>query len=333
MGEAEPMKDIQSNVWVSFENKAQVMYCDPASLTLASLKREIQRIQPDCIYINGIYSLTFNLFPLLLRRFAHQIPTVVATRGMLQQGALSVKPFKKKVFLKIFKALQIHRYIRWHATDKQEVEDILTVMGKTVDASLTPVTPDLNIYQQVKLPKSKGMVSMVTISLITAKKNISRLLQDLQNFPLPVQYDIYGPVKDHAYWEQCQSLIQQLPAHIQVRYKGTVKPEEVTSVIQQYHFFVLPTLGENFGHAIYEALNAGRPVIISHKTPWKNLEAQHAGRDFPLEDPKALLNILEECVQMDQAAYDYLCEGAQQVARKFVRESDFLSQYQKLFSF
>ena len=35
--------------------------------------------------------------------------------------------------------------------------------------------------------------------------------------------------------------------------------------------FLLPTGGENFGHAIFEALSCGVPALISDRTPWRDL--------------------------------------------------------------
>ena len=46
--------------------------------------------------------------------------------------------------------------------------------------------------------------------------------------------------------------------------------------------FVLPTKTENFGHAIYESMACGLPVLISDKTPWHNLEKNKAGFDLSL---------------------------------------------------
>ena len=35
-----------------------------------------------------------------------------------------------------------------------------------------------------------------------------------------------------------------------------------------HDLFVFPTLGENFGHVIYESLMCGTPVLVSDNTPW-----------------------------------------------------------------
>ena len=51
----------------------------------------------------------------------------------------------------------------------------------------------------------------------------------------------------------------------------------VEESLQASHLFALLTLGENFGHAIGEALRAGCPVLISDQTPWTDVVATGAG--------------------------------------------------------
>jgi glycosyltransferase involved in cell wall biosynthesis len=43
----------------------------------------------------------------------------------------------------------------------------------------------------------------------------------------------------------------------------------------EYDFFVLPTIGENFGYVFLEALAAGCPLITSDRTPWTTLRKTH----------------------------------------------------------
>jgi len=67
----------------------------------------------------------------------------------------------------------------------------------------------------------------------------------------------------------------------------------------QHDLFFFPTLGENYGHVIMEALMAGCPVLLSDRTPWRNLTAAGVGWDLPLEQPERFSAVLEECIAMD----------------------------------
>jgi glycosyltransferase involved in cell wall biosynthesis len=335
LGETQPMPDVPPNEWTPFRNAAEVLYLSPDYQRREKLACFIAERQPEVLYLNGMYSLPFVVMPLrLARRLPSRQVVIVAPRGMLQSGALSVKPFKKKVYFALFKAWGLHKNVRWHATDPQEVEDIRRMFGPKAEVVLALDTPDLVAQPLKPIGKERGQLQLVTISLITAKKGHLTLLETLKALEdeISAEYHIYGPVKDPQYWQACQAVMATLKPSIQVVYHGNIHPTEVMATLQAHHFFVLPSKGENFGHAIYEAFNAGRPTIISDQTPWKKLAPQKAGWDLDLRDKQALPNVLRQAYAMDQAEYDAYCRGAQAVARRFAQESDFANQYQALFS-
>ena len=57
--------------------------------------------------------------------------------------------------------------------------------------------------------------------------------------------------------------------------------------------FFLPSFSENFGHAINEALSVGVPVLISDKTPWRNLQEKGMGWDLSLDNRRAFIEVIE----------------------------------------
>jgi glycosyltransferase involved in cell wall biosynthesis len=68
----------------------------------------------------------------------------------------------------------------------------------------------------------------------------------------------------------------------------------VVQELAAHDLFFLPTRGENFGHAIYEALASGIPVLISDRTPWRNLESLGVGWDLPLNAPDKFRHVIEK---------------------------------------
>jgi glycosyltransferase involved in cell wall biosynthesis len=100
-------------------------------------------------------------------------------------------------------------------------------------------------------------------------KNLNFLLRVLQKVNFPIEFSIYGPKDDLSYWKECLYSIDQLPSNIKLLIGGSMPQKQVKSILQKHDVFVLPTLGENFGHIIIEALIAGVPAIISDKTFWE----------------------------------------------------------------
>jgi glycosyltransferase involved in cell wall biosynthesis len=60
-------------------------------------------------------------------------------------------------------------------------------------------------------------------------------------------------------------------------------PETVSPTFAAYDLFAFPTLGENFGHVIFESLRVGTPVLLSDRTPWRTT-GDGAVIAVPLED-------------------------------------------------
>ncbi len=132
---------------------------------------------------------------------------------------------------------------------------------------------------------------------------------------MKIEYDIYGPVGDWAYWEKCVEASRKLPAHIQVAYRGVLSSGTMEG-FRKYHFLFLPTLGENFGHVIVEAMDLGCPVIISDRTPWRGLEVQKAGWDISLSDEDKFVDVIHVCADMSQEEYDVWSRSAWDYVRQ-----------------
>ena len=146
-----------------------------------------------------------------------------------------------------------------------------------------------------------------------------------------VNFNVFGPIEDRQYWADCQRLAVRLPGNVRLRYRGLVKPDEVTQVIERHHLFFLPSQGESFGHAIVESLMAGCPVLISDQTPWRNLEARRAGWEFPLSRPDLFCEVIERCVGMTQAELATWSAGARQLGREIADDPTLDAAYRRIF--
>ena len=78
---------------------------------------------------------------------------------------------------------------------------------------------------------------------------------------------------------------------------------QVSSVLKSYDLFFLPTRGENFGHVIMESLSVGTPVLISNKTPWRNLEKIGVGWELPLFDEQKFADKIYDAAQISREEY------------------------------
>lgn len=129
-----------------------------------------------------------------------------------------------------------------------------------------------------------------------------------------IEFTIYGPAHTEEYWKECKQELRKLPSNVKWEWKGNLDSESVVETLKHYHVFLFPTLGENFGHVIQEALSAGCPCIISDQTPWRDFESQGVGYVFSLENKSAFVNAVEKYAVMKQEEFQNAVEKAHQYA-------------------
>lgn len=300
--------------WVPYgEGKALVYYAAERQASLDWWVQVMQALQPDMVYVNGMFSWAFNVLPLLAAKRYGKAEVCLAPRGMLQEGALAQKAVKKRVFMGLARMAGLYSGVVWHATDAREAEDIRHHFPGKRPIHRIRVIPDTPVMAHKHGGKQRQGNRLVTLSLIAPKKNQHAALEAVRDLPpLAAQlvYHLYGPIADQAYWKRCEALLNAMPPHVEARYMGAVPPERVGEVLAGYDFFVLPTLGENFGHAIAEALGAGTPVLTSPHTPWHALEQRGGGRIVDPRDAAGLRAALLDMLDMDEGAYEVMSAGA-----------------------
>jgi len=170
--------------------------------------------------------------------------------------------------------LGLYNNLYWQASSDNEKKDILR--NFRVAEKLIYIAPDLISYEPIALNylslRKPGPLRIIFLSRITPKKNLNFLLRVLQKINFPIELSIYGPIDNLSYWKACLYSIDQLPSNIKILIGDPVPQKQVKSILQKHDVFVLPTLGENFGHIIIESLIAGIPAIISDKTFWESDE-------------------------------------------------------------
>ena len=73
--------------------------------------------------------------------------------------------------------------------------------------------------------------------------------------------------------------------------------------MQQHHLFFLPTLGENFGHVIHEAVQAGCVLLLSDQTPWLDLSENQVGWALPLSSKQEFVEALTDVAGWDESRW------------------------------
>lgn len=314
------------------EEKIAVWYHASKNIGMVKMAALLEQASPDIIFLNGLFT-PWSFTPLILKKTGRlkNVRVILSPRGMLQSGALQSKPLKKKLFLKLFKSTGLFNDLLWHATGMEENNDIADTIGGNIQIALAANIAKKPLKAISLPPKIKGELNLVYLSLIAEKKNLLLLIRALKKTYSKISLDIYGPVKESDYWQRCRQACENLPANIKVQYKGEVQPHQVQGTLQRYDAFISLTRGENFGHALYESLSVGRPLITSYYTPWVDLEFHQAGWNLRIEDEENLSSALDGIANTDGAAFHAFCHGAWYLSKQYYNSGDFINSYRNLF--
>jgi glycosyltransferase involved in cell wall biosynthesis len=333
LGALAPYKNIKPNCWTEY-NGIPVYYFSKDQLKSNTLLNVINSREPDVLYLNSFWSYYFSLLPLRFEKAGKlKCDVVLAPRGMLGKGALSIKPLKKKLFLSLLKFVNLHAKVVFHATTTDEEKEVRSFLKKAE----VKIAPNLNVTPLLtsrSMEKKEGQVKLFYLSRISKVKNLHFALEILSKLKVSgeIIYDIYGSIEDKAYWNSCKEIIKHMPSNIKVNYKGELSFEAVQAVIADYHFLFLPTLNENFGHSIAETLKSGCPVIISKHTPWTKVNEHKCGFALDLKHPPEFKKALTDILAMDNSTYSGMSENCLKFMKQNTDNSKDIAAYQNLFN-
>ncbi len=336
LGDNEPYPGVSVDEWTRV-GAARIHYLSRRRLSLIGLLRLIQDRAFDAIYLNSFFS-SIAVRVLLLRRFGviASVPVILAPRGEFSPSALQFKGNRKRAYIALARIADMCRNVTWQASSEHELRDIFRVWD-TKSLPRVEITPEmladtLTATRPRRREKVEGYLEAAIILRISDKKNLDGALRLLFGVRGNMTLSIYGPIEDPHYWEECEKLIAMLPPNVKAVYHGALAHEQVHQVLATKDLFFFPTIGENFGHAIVEALEAGCPVLISDRTPWRDLAKYGVGWDIPLSDAAAFHSVLETMIAMNNDEHMELSENAVSYVAEIGRSPEIVDSNEYLFS-
>ncbi len=318
LGDKQSYPGIVPGRWTTV-GKARVMYLPPERTGLGSLRRIIRETPHDVVYLGGGFDPRFVLPSLLLRRLglAPMRSVIVAPQGVFSAGALGIKQSKKRAFLALARRIGLYKGVAWHVSTPFEKHDVAKALRLEDQPPFAFVAPNISSAPEGQPRPEAGnspeRLQVVFLSRLSPKKNLDGALRILRGVDAPLDFHIYGPREDAAYWSVCEREMRQLSPNISATYHGAAAHSDVAKIMQSHDLFFLPTHGENFGHVIAEALCQGCPVLIADNTAFRDLESKHAGWDLPLDDVEGFRRVLRSYAAMSPEERHSWSDGARQL--------------------
>lgn len=319
-----------SNGW-NIVGKAKVRYLADKDFGCKSFKMLIDEILPDLMYSSSIMSATLNL-PLIYLARKTGIPLLLAPRGELNDSAIKIKEWKKRPYLWLINRLKLLKHVYIQATSEDELKNCYRHLCVSQQQTfLLPNIPSAIVHKN-RIDKTRGKLNIVFVARILPNKNLKYAIQVVNRLQGDVNFDIYGPIENEMYWNECREEIAKAPKGVNIQYKGKLRPAEARDIYSKYDCLVLPTLFENYGQVIAEAISHDCPVVISkYTTPWDDINDYVAPLASPLESPDLFVKALEDIMHMNNEEYVELINKLRRYAEQKMNISDIKQQYMSMF--
>lgn len=325
-GDTTPYSSVRTGEWNDVYN-ARVYYAEADDITKSTIARLVSEVRPDCVFLNSAFSTPVVKYLMARRsKLVPDLPTILAPCGELSIGALKSKRYKKKAYLAYARFLGLYTGVIWKASTETEVIEIRRVFGSTLEPLIAPdltpksILPDFSVDN--KPNKTAGAVKFVFLSRIVQKKNLKYFLELLTEINVgKITFDIVGPQEDAAYWNECAAVVDKLTDNITVNIIGSVSYADGLRSLCNNHFFVLPTLNENFGYVFIESLAAGSPLLVSDQTVWGEVEKNNAGWAIPLGEHSRWIDTINKCVAMSPDEYSTMANASRNFAISWLADN------------
>lgn len=309
--------------------KANVMYLSEAEYEENRFYRIMNPFSVIMVYLTGVFSYVLN-HAAIKAAGRLSIPVVIATRGEILKNVLAMKKYKKVPYLWFIKKCGEFKNVHFQITSEEEREQLVKYLR--IPENHLIMLP--NIHSKAILAphpeKKKGEVKILFISRIHPKKNLLDAIKAVINVQGRVKFDIYGPIEDELYWTECQKTISIASNNVQIHYRGALNMEKARESYYRYHVFLFPTLSENYGHVIVEAMIANCPVIISKgTTPWDDINGR-GGFVIDLHDIQALQKAIQTIVNMNSGGYKLLQQSLEIYCKEKLKINELLEGYENM---
>lgn len=228
--------------------------------------------QFDVVVLQAVWN-----FPILAAYLAckwHKIPYMVIPHGSLYDETFHLKSSKyKRYFFNLYvkkMLMSAHRILFSTQDEELKVKKFLSI---PLNSSIVPNIIDIQKFENLPAKgtfRNKHLISNEQIILthfgrVTIKKGINFVLNILpeliRKFP-SITYVIAGSEEDH-YMQELTRIVEQNHLKNHVIFTGLLSPQEGIELLSDTDVFVLPSLSENFGMSVVEAMLCEIPVVIS----------------------------------------------------------------------
>lgn len=271
--------------------------------------RYLEETNYDIYHANGIWRYTSHLTCAIARKRHKE--HIVTPHGMLYPADMVKNYWKKRAALALIFGPDIKKASCIHVTCMQELGYVRDLGFKT-PALVIPNAIDIDA-SILDIKKQPHPFRIGCLGRIHPRKNFDRVVRAWAMLGDKVKdgelYIIGSGLPEHE--KTLRDLVDSLGVQ-NVYFTGFLKGREKFQALADLTALFVPSVWENFGMIIPEALSVCTPVMASLGTPWEDLNKEHCGwwQDHSVEH---LAELIEHIHDMSEAELFAMGERGRQL--------------------
>jgi glycosyltransferase involved in cell wall biosynthesis len=270
----------------------------------SSMRKALRTFVPLCdvVHVHSVFLWPTTAAARVAKRAG--VPYVVSPRGMLVPELIRRKSrIAKTAWMRLIERRTLAEAAAVHFTSQRELDDA-RLLG--VDCASPVVVPNgIDVPPSTDAPHGD---ELLFLGRINWKKGLDRLIEAMKLFP-EARLVIAGNDEENY--------AATLPQAPNVRFAGPVAGAEKEALLRQAAALVLPSISENFGNVVLEALAVGTPVVVTPEVGLaRDVEAAGAGM-VTSNEPQALAAALRAMLADRAAREEMGRRGREMVERRF----------------
>ena len=250
-------------------------------------KRKFASSNFDIIHQHGAF-LPISLFT---KSISKKVKVLISPHGLFEPERLEMHSSKKKIARFLFENSNFRKCSCIVACSEQEALNLealnfevpIAILPNGIEEGFllkkTTKEERLSFRKKKKIPEGKKV--LLFISRIHPLKGLELLLDVIakmkEKFKKSNWLLVIAGIDENNHEEELKKIVRDSKLEDIVQFVGPVFDEEKILMFDIASTFILPSLNENFGIVIIEALARSIPVIATKNTPWKDLEDNNCG--------------------------------------------------------
>lgn len=282
----------------------------PAESRLKALRRffeeTLREVKPDLVHLHGIWAPQIHVAAKAAQKLG--IPYIQSPRGMLDPWAMAQKRWKKRIAWWLYQRCDLKHACAFHVTAQAEADH---VRGRGFRQPIWVVPNGVAVPEVLPgRPPASDVKTALFLSRLHPGKGLMTLAEAWGRVrPTGWRMRVVG-FDGYGERTRVEARLKTLGILQDWTFEEPLDDVRKWEAFRSADLFLHPSVSENFGISIAEALYAGLPTIATTGAPWRELQTHRCGWWIEPNSVEALTGALREAFALSDAERAVMGERA-----------------------